>query len=300
MTSFKLKSDLTFTPEADKYLVFDRANHSSYRIGTSEYLILKHLKEPTNLEEVGYRLRAELGVNVPFDKLNRFVRKAITLGLVEVVNLSLWSRVKSSGPFAFRMKLFDPTPLLERLIRMCQRSSHLYLFLGFGLLLMALVINVVYWGDLWAVRSFRMPPYGPVVLLLIYASSFGHELLHGMAAKWYGFDVPEVGFHMHYYMPSFYCKILRGKQASRKSIGVVLLAGSLFDLAILTVLVFIWFLGPLSQGLKEVIAFTVSLIWVKVLLIQLNPFLPLSDGYRIVGLFFSKWRERRWQMLNSQ
>jgi hypothetical protein len=298
VTSFKLKPELTFTPDGDKYVVYDRATHSTYRVGASEYLILKHFKEATNLEEVGYKLRAGLESGVPFDKLNGFVQKAITLGLIEVVNLSLLGRVKSSGPFAFRMRMFDPTPLLERLIGVCRRCRHLYLLLALSLLVAALVINVTHWGELWAVRSLRMPPYGPVVLLLIYASSFGHELLHGMAAKWYGFDVPEVGFHMHYYMPSFYCKILRGKDASRKSIGVVLLAGSLFDLAILTALVFVWFFAPVGQGLKEVIAFTVSLIWVKVLLVQLNPLLPLSDGYRIVGLLFSKWREKRWQVAN--
>jgi hypothetical protein len=298
VTSFKLKSDVTFTPDQDRYVVFDGASHSTYRVGESEYRILKHFKQATNLEEVSYRLRAEMGVGVPFDKLNRFLRKAIDLNLIEVVDDSLWSRVKASGPFAFRVRFFDPTTMLERLIRLSRRSGHLYLILAGVLFLAALAVNVAYFRELWSVRSLHMPPYGPMVLLLIYMSSIGHEMSHGLAAKWYGFEVPEVGFHMHYYMPSFYCKILRGKSAGRKSIGVVLLAGSLFDFAILTALVLIWFLSPVSEGVKEVIAFAVSLIWLKILLIQLNPLLPLSDGYRIVGLFFSRWREKRWQVKN--
>jgi len=131
-----------------------------------------------------------------------------------------------------------------------------------------------------------------MVLLFIYFSSFGHEMLHGLAAKWYGFDVPEVGFHFHYCVPSFYCKILRSGNADPRHVAGVLLAGSVFDLTIIAVLVLVWFSGLVTDGLKEVIAFAVSVIWLKILLVQLNPFLPFSDGYRIVGLFISRSRGR--------
>jgi putative peptide zinc metalloprotease protein len=290
MISFKLKAGLRFTPQDKKYLVEDTATRSGYRIGEYEYLILKQLAEPTNVEEVGYRLRAELGVNIPYDKLNAFIQKAISLNLIELVEDSAWGRVVSSGLFASRMSFFNPNLFLESLVRLWHRSRRLWMVAGGALLLGATVISVVYFRQLWALRSFEIPAYGPFVLLFVYASSFGHELLHGLAAKYYGYDVPEVGFHMQYYIPSFYCKILKDRNADKKNIQIILLAGSVFDLAIASILVLIWFFGSGDESLREMIAFAVSLIWVKILLINLNPFLPLSDGYRILGLFFAKKR----------
>jgi hypothetical protein len=290
MINLKLKSGLTFTPQDNKYLVFDTANHSTYRIGEGEYLILTQLGEPTNVEEVGYKLRTELGINIPYDNLNTLIQKAISLNLIEAVDDSAWSRVASSGLFASRMSFFDPTELLGSLVRLWHRSRlPLVVFWG-ALLLGAAIIGVAHFRELWVLRSFKVPPYGPFVVLFIYASSFGHELLHGLAAKYYGYDVPEVGFHMQYYIPSFYCKILLARNAPKNRVATILLAGSLFDLAIVSLLVWIWWFGPADESVRGMLAFAVSLIWAKILLVNLNPVLPLSDGYRILSLFFAKKR----------
>lgn len=290
MINLRLKSGLRFTPQDNKYLVFDTANHSTYRIGEGEYLILTQLSEPTNVEEVGYKLRTELGINIPYDKLNMLIQKAISMNLIEAVDDSAWSRIASSALFASRMSFFNPNQLLGSLIRLWHRSRFAWLVFGGALLLGATIISIAHFRELWVLRSFKVPAYGPFVVLFIYASSFGHELLHGLAAKYYGYDVPEVGFHMQYYIPSFYCKILLDRGAAKNSVAIILLAGSLFDLAIASLLVWLWFFGPADESLRGMIAFAVSLIWVKILLVNLNPFLPLSDGYRILSLFFAKKR----------
>jgi hypothetical protein len=276
LTGFKLKQGVRFTPQDQAYIVFDQGTRSTFRVGQHEYMILKQLWEPTNIEEIRFRLQSELGIEIPYSQLNGFIEKAMGLGIVEAAGASVWRRMSRTGQFALRVKFHDPTQLFDKIIPTFQRWGRAWLVLGFALLLTAITINVIHFGELWSLRSLRIPPYGPMIALLIFVASYGHEMTHGLIARWYGFDVPEVGFHVHYGLPSFYCKILT--------------RGSFFDLIVLSTLLLIWFLGDGAGSLREMIAFAVSLIWVKVLLIQLNPFLPLSDGYRIAGLLISRKR----------
>jgi hypothetical protein len=284
VTSFRLKRGIVFTPQDDRFVVVDEATHSTFRVGHTEYLILRSLNEKTDVEEVAYSLRAESGISIPYDKLNQFVQRGIRLNIIEVVDGSL---VKS-GAFAIKTKIFDPSSVLERILAVWRRSKLHLLILGGGLFAAALVVNIVHFRELWVVRSLKIPPYGPMVVLLIYASCLGHEMMHGLVAKSLGFDVPEVGFHFHYCVPSFYCKILTPTNPNRKKVGLVLLAGSVFDLGIITALVLIWVVLPARSSFKEIIAYAVSLIWLKILFIQLNPLFPLSDGYRMTGLLLRK------------
>lgn len=290
MNSFKLNPGLTFTPQEEKYLILDTATQSTYRIGTSEYLILKHFNEALTVEEVGYRLRAESNVNIPYDKLNQFVVKARNLGMLVDIDDSWRRRIEPSKAFTFRIKFFNPGPLLEYLIvRLRSLKSYLFPLLA-GLILTALTINFLNLGELWILKSQRFMYYMPLLVLLLYGLSIGHELLHGLAAKWYGFDVTEVGFHLHYFMPSIYCKIISKSNAGRKPLAVIFLAGSLFDLILISLLVLLWCFGSEGGGFREIIALTVSLLWVKILALQLNPIWPLSDGFRILSLFVPMWQ----------
>ena len=290
MNSFKLNTELTFTPQDEKYLILDTATQSTYRIGASEYLILKHFDEAMTVEEVGYRLRAESGVNIPYDKLNHFVVKARQLGMLVDIDDSKWSKIAPSQAFTFRIRFFDPGPLLEYLIVKLRSLKYYLPPLVAALILTALTINFLNLGELWAFKSQRFLQYTPLLVLLIYGLSIGHELSHGLAAKWYGFDVTEVGFHLHYFMPSIYCKIISKANANRKSLAVIFLAGSLFDLILISLLVLIWCLGSEGGSFREIIALTVSLLWVKILVLQLNPLWPLSDGFRVLSLFVPMWQ----------
>jgi hypothetical protein len=288
--SFKLKSGLKFMPEDKKYIVVDEALHSTYRIGQYEYLILKQLAEATNLEEVSYRLHTEQNLNISYDKLNQFIQRAIKLNIIDVVDDSPWSNLKSSGVFAFKMRLFDPNPILDGFILIWRRFKYFWMTLASLLFLTTISINIIYFQSLWGLKSWQMPPYALFIFLCMYVLSLGHELLHGVAAKCYGFDVPEVGFRLHFFLPSFYCKILKTLDADRKSVATVFLVGSIFDLLIISLLVLIWFLGSTGETVKEIIAYTVSLFWIKILLLQLNPLFPFSDGNRILGLFILRKR----------
>src|SRR5262249_18512307 len=126
---------------------------------------------------------------------------------------------------------------------------------------------------------------------IVFLTSVGHELAHGIVGKYYGFDVPEVGVHLHYFIPSFYCKILRRADANRESMLSVVLAGSLFVLVLMSVLMATWLLLA-GAAAREFISTALSLLIVKVLLMELNPFWPYSDGYHSNGLLLFNERDR--------
>ena len=285
-----MKKGITFTPDGANYFVVDEDTQSRFRIGEVEYQLLKQFEGAADIKEVAYQFRTDTGVTVPNETMYKFIEQAIGLNILEAQSESLWSRIGPSTAFTFRITLFDPTRLLDFLISKGRaRFSRYSVTLVAAVLLMASVILVSNWSAIWAFRSLSLPEqFGPAIAVVI-LFAIGHELAHGLVGKWYGFEVSAVGFHLHYFMPSFYCKMFRRTSATKKSILMVLLGGSFFDLMLMGLLIFVWWFSADGSLLRALISAAVSMMLIKVLLIQLNPLWPYSDGYRILGvLFFQK------------
>lgn len=286
-TRFMMKQEITFIPDGDGYLVVDEDTQSRFRIGEVEYQVLKQFEGAADIKEVGYHFRSDTGFDVPYETMYKFIEHAIQLNILEPQSESLWSRIGPSTAFTFRITLFDPTRLLDFLISKGRSRFNPYsISLAAAVLLMAGVILVRNWSAIWAFRSLSLPEqFGPAIAVVI-LFAIGHELAHGLVGKWYGFEVSAVGFHLHYFMPSFYCKMFRRTSATKKSILMVLLGGSFFDLMLMGLLIFVWWFSADGSLLRALISVAVSMMLIKVLLIQLNPLWPYSDGYRILGLLF--------------
>lgn len=291
---FRLKPGLQFTPQDEKYLVLDTATQSTYRIGGAEYLILRQFEETTDAEDVAYKLRAEGQLNVSYETLYKFIKQALELDLLSTVDDSWWNRLKPAEPFQFRIKLFDPNKILNNIITSWQRWSRLVIAAACILFLGAGITAAVNFREIWHINLEHIQPYEIAITLLIYLSCIGHEMTHGLIAKSFGFEVAEVGFHLHYFLPSFYCKIFKPTTASKSSVSAVLISGSLFDLVILSLLIIIWPLGAEAGIFREIVGFTITFMAVKVLLLQLNPIWPFSDGFRVAVLYFFKKEEYQW------
>jgi hypothetical protein len=289
-TRFMMKKGITFTPDGANYDVVDEDTQSRFRIGEVEYQLLKQFEGAADIKEVGYHFRTNTGFEVPPETMHKFIEQAIRLNILEAQSESLWSRIGPSTAFTFSIKLFDPTRLLDFLISKARSRFNPYsATLAAAVLLLASIILVRNWSAIWAFRSFSFPEHFGAAITVVIFFALGHELAHGLVGKWYGFDVSAVGFHLHYFMPSFYCKMFRRTSASKKSILMVLLGGSLFDLMLMGLLLFVWWFSPDGSLLRAWISVAVSMMLIKVLLIQLNPLWPYSDGYRILGvLFFQK------------
>lgn len=301
MLRFKLKTGLTFAAEGTQYLVRDAETHSTFRIGQVEYQILRHFEEKTNLEEVRYLFRTHYGQEVPRDTLQNFIYKAIKLNILEAEADSLWNRISPSTAFTFQIKFFDPTPILDRVLRRGGMIlSSRGLFLGAAVMLCGLIIlltnNTLLTGFFHAGLGEYLVAAGAVGVFAI-----NHEMAHGLAARGCGFDVKSIGFHLHYFMPSLYCKILRPADASRRALLIVLLAGSFSDLLGVATLLCMWRVLASSALIPAAVAVWVGTIagvmLIKILLVQLNPLWLYSDGYYaaelLIGNRFAWLRNRK-------
>lgn len=285
-TRFMMNKGITFIPDGADYFVVDGDTQSRFRIGEVEYQLLKQFEGAADIKEVAYQFRTDTGVTVPNETMYKFIQQAISLNILEPQSESLWSRIGPSTAFTFRITLFDPTRLLDFIISKGRARFNLYTAtLAAGVLLMASVILVRNWSAIWAFRSLSLPEHFGAAIAVVILFAIGHELAHGLVGKWYGFEVSAVGFHLHYFMPSFYCKMFCRTSASKKSILMVLLGGSFFDLMLMGLLLFVWWFLSDGSMLRAWISVAVSMMLIKVLLIQLNPLWPYSDGYRILGLF---------------
>jgi hypothetical protein len=288
MDRFKLKSGLTFTPKDCRYVVLDTATQSTYRVGETEYKILKQFAELTNPEEVSLRLRVEEGVSVPYDSLYRFIQRAMALDLLRIESDAKWRRFLPGGAFEYRVKLFDPERPLSALAAIVRKLRPAFALSPAAALAVAGILIVASnFSELWVFRGLSIPRYAVLVGVLVYLSSIGHEMTHGLVARYYGFEVTEIGVHLHYFLPSFYCRIFRSGEAGRRQIVKVLLAGCGFDLVLVGVLAITWRLSPGAVGLRQALAVAISMLLAKVVVIQMNPLFPFSDGFRIAGLFWT-------------
>lgn len=293
MNRFKLRPDLTFTPDGQRYLVCDESTRSTFRVGELEYQILKQFEEKSNLDEVRYLFRAQHGREVPFDTLKKFIHKAISLNLIEAESDSMWSRLAPSTAFTLKIKLFDPNPILDFLLRKLDPVFNNYGVAAAGAFMVAAALVLAFnLGAIFSFARFKSPGYIGLSIGAMVAFAVGHELAHGLIGKRFGFDVSAVGFHLHYFMPSFFCRIFRRADASRRSLIHVLLAGSMFDLILISLLLVLWQTLPSSAEPRVWIGVVATAILAKVFLIQLNPLWPFSDGYHLFTLMIPNFIRR--------
>ncbi len=286
MLHFKLKTGLTFAPQGAQYLVQDPETDSKFRIGELEYQILKQFEEKTNIEEVRYLFRTRHGREVPFETLQGFIHQAIKLNILEIDTGSVWSRLAPSTAFTYHIELFKPAAWLDFLLRRCSLLfNRAGLVASLALLAFAATVLVSQRSAFFRLHAPGWLGYVIVTIgFLVFA--LGHELAHGLAGRLVGFDVTSIGFHLHYFMPSLNCKILRPVDGGRSAVLKVLLAGSFFDALGVALLVCAWLLWRLFAEPAAWLGMLCTVMLIKICLVQLNPFWPYSDGYNIIGLLF--------------
>ncbi|HEV7373371.1 MAG TPA: hypothetical protein VGN95_01530 [Pyrinomonadaceae bacterium] len=288
MLHFKLKPGLVIAPEGARYLIRDPETESKFSVGEMEYQILKQFEERTNIEEVSYLFRTQYSREVPFETLQGFIHQAIKLNILEMQRDSVWSRIAPSTAFTYQIKLFNPSAALDFIIRRCSiLLGRAGLSASLLFIVLAATILVSQRSAILSLHAGGWLSYSLVsVGFLLFA--FGHEMAHGLAGRMADFGVTSIGFHLHYFMPSLNCKILRPAEDVRRSVLKVLLAGSFFDALCVAVLTCSWLLWQSFATPAPWLGMLITVMLIKIWLVQLNPFWPYSDGYHIVGLLFGK------------
>ena len=292
------------------------------RLNPSAYAFAGRCNGKVTVEGLWQLLLASGGDDAPTqDDILRLLAHLFRAGIVQFDSAPylslLFSRRTEEGdqrrrafinPLMVRMKLFDPTRLLDWLAPLSPLLGRWSVF--------ALWLAAVALGALAAAVNFPQLR-ADALRLLATPSSYAlawvayplvkalHELGHALAVRRFGGAVNEMGISLVFLTPAPYVDASAANGfASARQRAVVSAAGIMVELALAAVAVFAWLV--VSPGLVRDFALVVVLICsVSTLLFNANPLLRL-DGYHLLcdalqlpnlALRSQGWWSAQWQRL---
>ncbi len=298
-----LREDLALYPGptsrdgAPTWTIHDPSNGRFFRIDWPTFEILSrwHLGSP---EAIAAALRAETTLNSDPDTVLRVARRLGGHHLLRVSGAGAvdhftrlarsarghWGRWLLQNYLFFRIPLFRPEPLLQRLL---PGLHWLFTPRFFWFLLVITLFGLIsvwqQWDLFTATFIDYLTPGGLLryALALIIAKSV-HELAHALSARHFGCRVPTMGVALLVMWPVLYTETSEvWKLADKRQRLAVSAAGILAELLVAALATFVWLLlddGPL-RGAAFLLA---TSTWIVTLAINLNPLLRF-DGYYILS-----------------
>ena len=212
------------------------------------------------------------------------------------------------NPLMLRMRLFDPTRLLDRLAPLATLLGRSSVFaLWVAAVVVASLVAAVNFPQLQADagRLLATPSSYALAWICYPIAKFMHEIGHGLAVRRFGGAVREMGISLLFLTPAPYVDASAANGfASARQRAIVSAAGIMVELALAAVAVLAWLV--LSPGLVRDTALVVLLICsVSTLLFNANPLLRL-DGYHLLcdalqlpnlALRSQAWWSTQWRRL---
>jgi len=288
----KLRRDLVLSAQGDgdatALIVKDPATAKFFRFRQVEAFVLQRLDGTTSLDTLRPEVERTFGVAVAPATLQQFVAKLDRLGLLtkeEGVPLSHAPPKRARGSLLYlRLASVDPDRLLTRLARMLAFCfTPAFVVLSAFLILAGAGITAGNWteilrelGGLW---SFQMLLLAWVVVSVVITF---HEFAHGLACKYFGGTVHELGFLLLYFQPAFYCNVSDAWLFPEKSRRLwVSFAGAYCELMVWALATIAWRITDFSTGVNHLALVVMGTSGVRTLF-NLNPLIKL-DGYYLLS-----------------
>lgn len=276
----------------DVVVVKDPVKRSFFRLSAEEYELLRSMNGHRRIDEVRRAFEEANGYPVEEQRLADLLEKIHSFRLFEEDVESPETVSPSHGEPAptfrggilyFRFKMVDPDAFLDALLK---KTSFLFTP-GFvvpasACILAATVLMLMQWGAygeqlerLYRVRSVGLIWVTVSVIVMV------HELGHGLACKYFGGEVREMGFCLVYFQPCLYTDVSDSYLFAEKGRRLwVMLAGSFIQAFIGALAAFAWCLLP-GTGLVKDVCFVIVATSGIGLLFNFNPLLKF-DGYYLL------------------
>lgn len=197
-----------------------------------------------------------------------------------------WFR-RLANPLAIRTRGIDPDRVLGRLLRLTRFLFHpawvvCWCVFAAATLLTCLIRFQDFVTRLPRFQEFFTPGNLFWLALVMAAVKIVHELGHGLACKYFGGQVRELGVMLLMFTPCLYCNVsdswMFPSKWRRAAVGA---AGMYFEAMLATLAVWIWRLG--APGVLNDTALNVAFVCsVGTLIFNINPLLKF-DGYYIMS-----------------
>lgn len=281
------------------YLLIDKAGDCQHRLNDIAYQFVGRCNGRYSTQEIWESLLDTLGDHVPSqEEIVRLIGQLVEAGLLQVEKASdvealferhheHQARIRRSAlnPLSFRIPLFDPSTLLQRLDGLGQRIFRPWaLWLWLGMMGAALMSAFAHWNELRAHAALSMlTPRYLLLLWLCFPLIKGlHELAHGLAVRRWGGEVTQMGVSLLVLVPAPYVDA-SAASAFRPAYQRVMVsaAGIMTELLIAAAALAVWL--NVEPGLVRDIAFVLMFIGsVSTVLFNGNPLLRF-DGYYVLS-----------------
>jgi putative peptide zinc metalloprotease protein len=297
----RLRPDLVLVEQTyrgeQSYIVKDPATHKYFRFRRVEAMVMQSM-DGRPAEEAAAGL-VEQGINVTAAAIEKFAAKLKGMGLcersLEERSSMLMERLRADRHQRLKPPIFkgdllrlrwsvgDPDELLNRWMpRLNFFFTRAGVLLAVALFVLYFVVLAVKWDDFIRALS-DLLSLRPWALFLIYVSFIFvaaiHELGHGVACKYFGGEVHEIGAMLLYFDLAFFCNVNDAwsfPQLNRRL--WVSAAGAWIQLMIAGVAGLVWWATPAGSLISDFAMATFVMGGVLTILLNFNPLIPL-DGY---------------------
>lgn len=298
----KLRDDLIFAEaEIDGLKVVnikDPITGNYFRLREPEFYLISQLDGETDYDTVAQRFIDKFNMNINAEAVGQFVAMLEDQFFLENVRSeqkisrssygageqpSLFSRL-----LRFRFKAFDPTSILNQLLK-----AYKFLHTGWGFFIQILIILFglglfVVNKNAFAISVSEVLNVGSVLILVatFFILIVIHEMSHALVCRYYGGQVTEMGFLFLYFQPCCYCNLSDAWLFKKKSQRLAVMSAGLYSqFILLTLAMVLWRVTVPQTFISEVARLLVVVIWIT-FIFNLNPLIKL-DGYYLL----SDWLE---------
>src|SRR6266567_5495510 len=307
----KLRGDLLIsqqeTNEGTGFVVKDPATGRFFRLKEVEHFIVRQLNGSTPLDALPESVEEKFGVTFTAETLEQFIQNLGRLGLLEKEGgesgfVSERPRTVRGSLLYLRLKAFDPDRLFNRLVTKFRFffTPHFLVFSA-AVILLAIGITVTNWQeigrDIQTLYHFQALFFAWLTIFLVITA---HEFAHGLACKYFGGEVHEIGFLFLYFQPAFYCNVSDAWLFPEKSKRLwVTFAGAYFETFLWALATLAWRVTDPNSSLNHFALVVVATSAVKSFF-NLNPLIKL-DGYYLLSdyLEIPNLRQRASRYLRS-
>jgi putative peptide zinc metalloprotease protein len=311
-----VRRDLLYYPQNDSCTVIlkDPISCRYFRIEQEEYQLLQLLDGSRSLEQACRELERQMRLDIDQGLAERFLAKldsAKLLGEAVVFNSPPVGAGRPDRPrilrwrnriLYVRFKAVNPDRVFSRVIPhvgflfaplfVCAMA----ILMSAALALLALNTTQLH-EDLAEILKMRLVA---VFWLVALVTAIVHECGHGLACKYFGGEVREIGLLLIYLNPALYCNVSDAWTFTSKWRRIcVLLAGPFFEMIPWALSVFVWFFFPGHLWAKTIALVIISLCGARQLF-NLNPLIKL-DGYYLLsdGLGIHNLRARAFAYIGA-
>jgi putative peptide zinc metalloprotease protein len=297
----KLRTDLFVSQQVLNgkltYIIKLPGDTSYFRFGELEYEVLTLCD--------GSRTPAELAVEMTKRHPQIPLNECQVMDFLDTVESPLWERTRGEQHLAvlerirtqrklqvdhsswlnIRFKPWNPDKFLATVNRYCGWVfTRGFIFASLALFLVTVYLLGANWDrvveDTEALYSLagRFSYNVATLWVLFLALEAIHEFGHGLVCKHFGGEVPEVGFSLVYFTPSFYMDTTDMLLFNRRQRYLVIFAGIWSELVICGLATLVWALSMPGTFLNDFAYRALLLIGIETLIWNLNPFMQ-ADGY---------------------